>query len=142
MVELAERVGRAVVIGLGVDLPALLGEAESAHAEPPRLSVLLLTGVAWHGARGELRASLLPDDVLADFLRTVASRRTAAPDAPERALDRLVVALTSSGAVGPGEAHAVRAFGLVCLDRLGEQCADLDPGAPVPAKKVTCLRIA
>ena len=95
--------------------------------------------MAWHSARGEIRGDALPDDVVADFLRDVASRRTAAEDAPARALGALIE--TWSGGLGLSERHKalLRSFGLAALERLSSECGALDPGVPVDPRYVTCL---
>ena len=80
----------------------VLGAPETPAAGPPRFSAIFGTVLAWHATRGEVRGDPLPDDVAADFLRTVASRRTAAPDAPARALEGLIAASTNDLSWGRG----------------------------------------
>ena len=121
---------------------ALLAEERQPFEDVPRFSTLLLTALAWHATRGEIRIDRLPADVVADFLRTTASRRTAPADAPKRAMERLTDALAKEGALDRRTAAAVAAFGLSCLDRLAADCGSLEPGTPVTARVVGCLRLA
>ena len=89
-----------------------------------------------------LRGEPLPPEVTALFLRTVASRRTADPEAAPRALreflDRLVITL----GLTPAQHTALRAFGTACLERLDGECSMLDPGAPVDPRYVSCLLLS
>jgi hypothetical protein len=102
----------------------------------------LLTLLAWHAARGEIRLEPLPGDVAADFLRTIASRRTAAPDAPERAMTALVRELADRDQIDDAGAAAVEAYGKACLEELRETCGGLDPGTPLSPEVVPCLLLA
>ena len=140
--ELAERVGSVLVDGLRVDLPRVLETTEARLLRLPRLSTLLLTLLAWHAARGEIRLEPLPGDVTADFLRTTASRRTAAPDAPERAMTALVRELSDRDEIDDAGAAAVEAYGSACLKELRETCGGLDPGTPIFPETVPCLLLA
>jgi hypothetical protein len=137
-VEMAEVVGRLLVERLGLDVAAAVDDP----AVPARLSTCFLTLLAWHAARGELRGSALPADVVADFLRTVASRRTADPGAPARTLDGFLARLRDELDLGPRESGVLAAFGRACLERLVTECGSLDPGVPVDARGVSCLLLA
>ena len=110
--------------------------------ETPRFSTLLLTALAWLTTRGELRIDRLPSDLVADFLRTTASRRTADPEAPARAMARLIEALAAESDLPRRPAATLRAFGTTCLDRLAADCGNLDPGTPATPRVVGCLRLA
>jgi hypothetical protein len=79
--------------------------------------------------------------VAADFLRSIASRRTAAPEAPARALDALVADLGERHDLPPSEQAMVTAYGRACLERLAADCAALDPGVPIGRKAVGCLLV-
>jgi hypothetical protein len=136
---MAEVVGALVVDRLGLDVPRVLERSGDPGAPPCRFSTILLTVLAWHATRGELRGDPLPGDVTADFLRTVASRKTADADAPARALDRLVAALADAQALSPRETAVLTAFGRFCLEQLDEECGGLDPGVPVDRHCVSCL---
>jgi hypothetical protein len=132
-VEVAEVVGRVLI--------ERLGTADGADPAPPSLSAALLTLLAWHATRGDLRRDPLPADVASDFVRNVASRRTAAPDAPGRALDALVPALARRLDLAPREAALLGAYGRACLERLAAECSNLDPGVPLDHGVVRCLSI-
>lgn len=135
----AELVGRVMAKHLGLNIPELIRRSEQAGARTPRHSAMLLTLLAWHATRGELRNDPLPPDAVSDFLRNVASRRTAAPDAPERALDALTLAAMESYRLTPRETSLLRGFGKACLERLREECSTLDPGIPPDPGQVECL---
>jgi hypothetical protein len=139
--DIAEGVGRLLVDRLGLDLPRALDRQRPERAEPPRFSTFVLTFLAWHAARGELRGDPLPGDVLSDFLRNVASRRTADPEAPARALDAWVRSLRDRFALDAQEAAVLVAFGRACLEQLAAECGSLDPGTPVDPRYVPCLLI-
>ncbi len=136
--ELAEALGTVLVDALAVDVGRLVLDAELVGEDPPRFSALLLTLLAWHATRREIRLEPLPTDLFADFLRTVASRRTAAPDAPARALTELVRALEARR-LPARELGLLEGFGRACLERLAAECGTLDPGAPPDARGVACL---
>jgi len=138
--EAAESLARVFGARLGVT-PDFLARASALRAHPVLLGTAFLTALAWHAARGEIRAEPLPPEIVADFLRRVASRRTADPDAPARALDRFVAALTETAALPPSEAAVLRAFGRAQLEELAEECGGLDPGAPVDPRGVSCLLV-
>ncbi|HJQ99729.1 MAG TPA: DUF6178 family protein [Candidatus Polarisedimenticolaceae bacterium] len=121
---------------------ALLAEERHPFEDVPRFSTLLLTALAWHATRGEIRIDRLPADVVADFLRTTASRRTAPADAPARAMEKLTDALAREGNLDRRTAAALAAFGVSCLDRLAADCGSLEPGTPVTPRVVGCLRLA
>jgi hypothetical protein len=139
--EIAEGVGRLLVDRLGLDLPRALDRDRPERAEPPRFSTFVLTFLAWHAARGELCGDPLPDDVLSDFLRNVASRRTADPEAPARALDAWVRSLRDGFALEARDEAVLVAFGRACLEQLAAECGSLDPGTPVDPRYVACLLI-
>ena len=139
--EIAEGVGRLLVDRLGLDLRQALDRARTERGEPPRFSTFVLTFLAWHAARGELRGEPLPDDVLSDFLRNIASRRTADAEAPARALDAWVRGLRDAFALDTQEEAVLAAFGRACLEQLAAECGSLDPGTPVDPRYVPCLLI-
>jgi hypothetical protein len=138
-IEMAELVGRLLVGGLGLDVARVLEQTPDPGSDPPQFGTFMLTVLAWHAVRGERRGDALPDDVLADFLRDVASRRTAAADAPRRALEALIVAWTAEFALTARETALLRSFGRAGLERLSSECGGLDPGVPVDARYVSCL---
>jgi hypothetical protein len=91
--ELCETLGLVLLQARGTTAAALLSEEKRPFEDVPRFGTLLLTALAWHAARGRIAIDRLPADVVADFLRTTASRRTADREAPARAMTRLVDAL-------------------------------------------------
>jgi hypothetical protein len=101
-----------------------------------------LTLLAWHATRRELSGDPLPPDVVADFLRDVASHRTADPAAPERALAGLVERLAAEFGLEPRQAALIRAFGRASLERLEAECGGLDPSLPPDLRAIGCLRLA
>jgi Family of unknown function (DUF6178) len=132
--EMAEVVGRCILEGVGFDARRLLPD----H----RLSAALLTLLAWQATRQTISTDPLPPDVASDFLRTIASRRTAAPDAAARALDRLVQRLAHDQRLGARDIAVLQAFGRFCLEQLADECGDLDPGVPLDRRAVACLLLA
>jgi hypothetical protein len=136
--DLARAVGHVMVERLGVDVSRVLRD-HTGREHPPLFSTLLLTLMAWNVASGELRLEPLPPDVVADFLRDTASRRTASPDAPARAMGDLVDRLTEALGLDPGLAASLLAFGGACLEKLRKECSGLDPGVPVTGRDVSCL---
>jgi hypothetical protein len=140
--ELCEALGETLLTRRRVTAADLLNDERLPFEDTPRFSTLLLTALAWHAIRGELRVDRLPTEVVADFLRTTASRRTADPEAPARAMSRLVEALEADAELARRPAATLRAFGTTCLDRLATDCANLDPGTPVTPRVVGCLRLA
>jgi len=139
-VELAEVVGDVVVAGLGLDVARVIEAFRRTEGiAEPKFSTLLLTALAWSAARTELRLEPLPEPVVADFLRDVASRRTASPDAPERALGGLLVRLVERVPLEPRRRGVLEAYGRACLERLADECAGLDPGVPADPRHVSCL---
>ena len=140
-VELCEALGEVLLARRGVDPAEVLDRGVPAFGRPPTFGTLLLTALAWHAARGQLRIEPLPPDVAADFLRTTASRRTADPAAAARAMDRLCTALDREAGLSARAAAALRVFGARCLDRLAADCGPLDPSLPLTARVVGCLRI-
>jgi hypothetical protein len=141
-VDLIDVLAQTLLARRGTTAAAILGEERRPFEDTPRFSTLLLTLLAWQTARGRLEIDRLPQDVLADFLRTTASRRTAPPEAPARALDRLLEALGDEVPQGRRAAAALKAFGASCLERLAIDCGGLEPGTPVTPRVVGCLRIA
>ena len=140
--ELCDALGETLLARRGLTAADLLNEERRPFEDIPRFSTLLLTALAWHSVRGELRVDRLPTDVVADFLRTTASRRTADPGAPARAMSRLVEALDADAELTRRPAATLRAFGTTCLDRLAADCGNLDPGMPATPRVVGCLRLA
>lgn len=140
--ELCDALAGALLVRRGLTPADLLDETPGSLESVPRFSELLLTALAWHAVRGAIRVDRLPADVVADFLRTTASRRTADPDAPARGMKKLIAALAEEGSWSKRTTAAVSAFGVTCLDRLAADCAGLDPGAPVTRRVVGALRLA
>ena len=140
--QMAEVLGRVMVERLGLDIAAVLEEEDSHPMGPPRFSVLFLTVLAWNATRGDLRCEPLSQALTSQFLRTVASARTADPEAPARALEALIRRLATETELGPADIAVLRAFGRACLEKLREECSALDPGAPVDPRYVSCLLIA
>jgi hypothetical protein len=140
--EMAEVLGTLLIGGLGLDVTRVLeADASPAGPEAPRFSTMLVTLLAWHATRSELRGDALPADVTADFLRTVASRRTASPEAPGRALESLLRQLAERFELQSREVLILEGYGRFCLDRLSAECGGLDPGIPVDRRVVTCLLV-
>jgi len=139
-VEMTEVLGRLLIEHMGLELERVL-EATPEAADTHRFSTLLTTLLAWHATRAEVRGDPLPADVVADFLRTVASRRTAAPEAPERALQNLLGDLRETYGLSVRESSVIEGYGRYCLERLGEECGGLDPGVPVDPRTVGCLLV-
>jgi hypothetical protein len=138
--EMAEIVGRAMRDGLGLDVErALRTASERGGSEAMRFSTFFLTALAWHAVRGELRADPLSAEVAADFLRRVASRRTAPPDAIPSAVDAFVARLAATLELDRRQALLLRAFGRACEPLLSTACGRLDPGVPVDPRSVSCL---
>jgi hypothetical protein len=80
--ELCEALGETLLTRRGLSVADILNDERRPFEDTPRFSTLLLTALAWHATRGELRVDRLPSELVADFLRTTASRRTADPEAP------------------------------------------------------------
>lgn len=139
--DLVKRIGNLFVRGMGLDIALLLEKSAGFPHGNPRFSTLVLTLMAWHATRKEIRLEPLPADVLADFLRTVASRRTADAEAPERALGALVRGLVDTTDLDPRDEAALQGFGQACLPTLRAECGQLDPGAPPDQRAVSCLLI-
>jgi hypothetical protein len=137
--DLIEKVGTVLVDHMGLDITRLLEENAGFPFGAPRFSTLLLTMMAWNSSRGEVRLEPLPADVAADFLRNVASRRTAGQEAPGRALERLVGKLATSAGLTAQEVAAVKGYGQAGLASLTTECAQLDPGAPLDQRSISCL---
>jgi len=136
-VETARAVGALFIERLELEVGRFVATAGTDGSA--RFSTLLLTMLAWHATRGEPKAEPLPRDVAADFLRTVASRRTAAAESPGRALDALVADLAGRFALPPLERAMIQAYGRASLERLAAECATLDPGVPLDRREVSCL---
>jgi len=139
VLETAELIGRLMADRLGLDVGTVVRGCDAAGSDPPRFSAFMLTLLAWHAARSELRGDALPPDVATDFLREVASRRTAPKDAPALAMDSLVDRMAGAFELSGREAELLRKFGDTCVARLAEECAALDPGVRVDPRFVTCL---
>jgi hypothetical protein len=137
-VEMAEVLGRLLVEHLGLDLEWVFG-TRGFGDEPFRFSALLTTLLAWHSTRSELRGDPLPTAVAADFLRTVASRRTAPPEAPTRTMGALLEQLARSLQLNERELALLQGYGRYCLERLSAECGALDPGVPIDRRAVRCL---
>jgi len=140
--ELCETLGLTLLTQRAMSPEAVFGDALLPFEDAPRFSTLLLTALTWHTARGQIRIDRVPGDVVSDFLRTTASRRTADPAAPARAMERLIETLANESGLARRPLATLRAFGATCLDRLAADCANLDPGAPVTPRVVGCLRLA
>lgn len=140
--ELCEALGETLLKRRGLTAADILNEERRPFEDIPRFSTLLLTALAWHSTRGEARVDRLPSELVADFLRTTASRRTADPGAPARALSKLLDALETEAELSRRPAATLRAFGTTCLDRLAADCGGLDPGMPATPRVVGCLRLA
>jgi hypothetical protein len=139
--DLVRRIGSIFVHRLGLNTGRLLEGPADFPFGNPRFSTLMMTMMAWHAARKEIRLEPLPSDVLADFLRIVASRRTADAEAPDRALDNLVQRLTVKTELDPEDGAALHRFGRACLPTLRAECGQMDPGSPPGQRDVTCLLI-
>jgi hypothetical protein len=139
---MAEILGRVFVERLGLDVPALFERTDRFPQGAPRFSTLFLTSLAWSCAADELRCAPLGAEITARFLRTVASRRTAPPEAPGQALQGFLNRAAKEADLSPEDLHALRAFGNACIDRLKDECSALDPGAPVDPRFVSCLLVA
>ncbi|NIM00315.1 MAG: hypothetical protein GTN89_05265 [Acidobacteria bacterium] len=130
-IEMAARVGELLF--------GRLGWATGAVEEPHRLSTLFLTTLARFTSDGSWSTAPLPPGLVADFLRTVGSRRTAAPESPNRALEKLVRALAEGHQLDARDASVVQGFGRFALERLAAECGQLDPGVPPDPRYVSCL---
>jgi hypothetical protein len=139
--RMAETLGRVFVERLGLDVAALLEQADHSPQGIPRFSTLFLTSLAWSAATGKLRCEPLPAETTSQFLRTVASRRTADPEAPGRALDDFLDRISAEVDLRPEDLQALRAFGNACIEKLKDECSALDPGAPVDPRFVSCLLV-
>ncbi len=135
---LAEILGRILVERLGLDLARALAEAER-RPFGLHFSAVFLTALAWHATGGRLACEPLPPEVTAQFLRTVASQRTADPGAPARCLEAFLETLQRELEFEVHERATLAAFGRACLEKLREECGSLDPGRPVEARFVSCL---
>jgi len=140
--RMSETLGRVFVERLGLNVSALLEQRDRFPQGVPRFSTLFVTSLAWSAAAGELRCEPLPAEITARFLRTVASRRTAPPEGPERALHDFLDRVATEIDFRPADLQALRAFGNACLDKLKDECSALDPGAPVDPRFVSCLLVA
>jgi hypothetical protein len=138
---MAEIVGSLLVDRLGFDPRDALGGVPPGGASSLKLSGAFLTALAWHATDGRLATEPLPPAVVADFLRDVASRRTADPEAGAGALDGLVRTVVERFSLDPRQAPVLTAFGRYCLEQLVEECGGLDPSVPPDPRYVTCLRL-
>lgn len=137
--ELTEIVGDFLVRRLGLDTGRLLRQPCPASGEPYRFSAIWLTLLAWHSTRGEVRGEPLEATQTAEFLRNVASKRTADPEAAARAAEALIQTLTREYELEPRERSLLSAWSRFCQERLAEECGSLDPGVPVDPRYVSCL---
>ena len=147
--EIAETVGE-VSVGLGADLARVLETSRAHGGEPPRFSTLLLTALAWHATGAEPQVAPLPSPRVSDFLRDVAARRSADPEAASRALGSLVEFATARLQLTPRQRELLQGFGRACLERLADDhararrlfdaCQAIDGLRPVPPDTNT-LRI-
>ena len=71
----------------------------------------------------------------------MASRRTADPEAPARALEAWVQRLTEEFEIEARPAAVLLAFGGACLELLAAECGALDPGIPADPHFISCLLI-
>ena len=130
-IEMAQRTGQLLF--------ARLGWPPGPADEPHRLSTMLLTTLARHAVDGSWSTAPLSPGRVADFLRTVGSRRTAAPESADRALEKLVRALTETFQLGSRDVSIALSFGRFALERLADECGALDPGVPPDPRFVSCL---
>jgi hypothetical protein len=130
-IEMAERIGNLLFGKLGWE-PGPAGD-------PHRLSTLFLTTLARLTVDGDWGARPLEARLVADFLRTVGSRRTASPEAAPRALEKTIRLLTERLELEPRDISIALSFGRFALERLAGECAGLDPGVPPDPRFVNCL---
>ena len=130
-VEMAERIGNLLF--------GKLGWAPGPDDDPHRLSTLFLTSLARLSVDGDWKPGPLEPRLVADFLRTVGSRRTAAPEAASRALEKMIRLLTERHELEPRDISIASSFGRFALERLAGECAGLDPGVPPDPRFVNCL---
>jgi hypothetical protein len=116
-----------------------LGWSTGPEDDPHRLSTLFLTTLARHAVEGSWTTAPLSQGLVADFLRTVGSRRTAAPESAARALEKLVRALTETFQLESRDVSITLSFGRFALERLAGECGALDPGVPPDPRFVSCL---
>ena len=138
-VELASLVGRLMVEHLGLDVERALEGGTTPSLDPPRFSAYLLTLLAWHSTRSTLRGDPLPPDVATEFLREIASTRSAAPQAAEQALEALLRKMAPAFGLSDEETTILRAFGRSALERLSAECGSMNPDIPVDPRYVSCL---
>ena len=72
----------------------------------------------------------------------MASRRTAGPEAPNRAFDTLVLRLVDAAGLDARQTAVLQAFGRYALERLNDECATLDPGITPGPEAVSCVLLA
>ena len=130
-IEMAQRMGNLLF--------GRLGWPPGPANDPHRLSTLFLTTLARHAVDGSWSTAPLSQGPVADFLRTVGSRRTAAPESADRALEKLVRALTETFQLGSRDVSIALSFGRFALERLAGECGALDPGVPPDPRFVSCL---
>ncbi len=114
-VELAETLGRVLVDPLGWDLRSIL-RGVPRTSDPPRLSSLLVTSMAWNEARSELRGGPIPRDAAISFLRTALD-----PEEARRSLRVFVDRIVQETALGEREAAELEIYGRASLARLPEE---------------------
>ena len=111
----------------------------TADGETLRLSTIWLTSMAQHAVSSNIGTQPLSEPQLADFLRTVASRRTAAPESTERATEKWIRALADRFKLDARQLCLLQAFGRFAAERLIDECGQLDPGAVPDRRFVHCL---
>jgi len=139
--EMASLIGRLMVEHLGLDVEQAMEQGAVSETETPRFSAYLLTLLAWHSTRSALRGDPLPPDVATDFLREIASARTAPPQAAAEALETLLQKMALSFALTETETTILRSFGRAALERLSAECGSMDPSIPVDSRFVNCLLV-
>ncbi len=134
--DLVERVGAVLGRELRADLAALDGARAGHQESPPRMSSLLLTAVAWHATRGELRLSPLPADAAAAFILLARD----GPRAPAALVDAFVGACASAFRLAERDFAALARFGRASAERLARDVREFDPGSPL--ERLPCLVVA
>jgi hypothetical protein len=129
--EMAEVVGRLLIRGLGLDIDRLVKAGDPAAGRPYRFSNVMLTLLAWHAARSELRSDPLPPDIAAGFIRDISSA--------DEAFGAMIKELADRFAIESREISVLQAFCRFCLKLLAEECGSLDPGAPIDYRYISCL---
>jgi len=118
-VDLAETLGRVLGGALRWDLASLL-RGLPGSADPPRLSMLFLTSLAWHEAGAGLRAGPLPKTAAESFLRGAGD-----PGAARRSLRGFVERIVRETGLGERAATELEIFGQASLAALAEEARPL-----------------